>query len=60
MDSLEGSLYPQRFLRVHGSTIVRLDQICMVESGGLKAIVLRDGTRLRLSLSYRPELEKRL
>lgn len=48
-------LDPARFFRVHRSTIVNVDRIerlCLLEAGQ-HAVVLKDGTRLRLAVPYR-------
>lgn len=59
---LEQALNSQLFCRIHRSTIVNLDRI-----GGLKLnrdgeyeVLLKDGTRLRLSRGYRKALHSRM
>jgi two-component system LytT family response regulator len=60
--SLEARLDPARFLRVHRSTIVRLDRIEEVEPlfQGEYAILLRGGARLTSARSYRARLQQAL
>lgn len=59
---LEGSLDPGRFIRIHRSSIVNIRSVreLFPHSHGDYTAVLRDGTRLKLSRSYRPKLEARL
>lgn len=62
LQSLERQLDPARFLRVHRSHIVHVDRIERIEprfKGGYR-VVLRDGTRLGLSRTYRKRLEERV
>ena len=61
LTGIEGRLDPKAFVRVHRSTIVRLDRIAelMPDSHGDFAIRLKDGTRLDMSRTYRPSLEER-
>jgi two-component system LytT family response regulator len=51
-------LHPDRFVRVHRSAIVRIDQIVRIEpfERGEYRITLRDGTRLTTSAAYRDRL----
>lgn len=62
LTTLAERLDPERFVRIHRSTIVRLDRIASVlrSSGGWYAVELDDGTRLRVSRGRRDELMKRL
>ena len=55
-------LDPRRFVRIHRSTVVRLDRIARLEprSHGEFDAVLHDGTRRRLSRTYRDHVEARL
>ena len=58
--TLEETLDPDRFVRIHRSCIVNVDRIrelVHVSHGDYEA-VLRDGTRLRVSRTRREELEK--
>jgi two-component system, LytTR family, response regulator len=59
---LEASLDPRRFIRIHRSSIVNIQRVQELypHSHGDYVAVLKDGTRLRLSRSYRPKLETRL
>ena len=59
MSELEAKLDPQKFTRIHRSTIVNLDRIREIESrpGGEYAVILRDGTHLKLSRSRRDQIE---
>lgn len=52
----------ERFLRIHRSTIVRMDAVKELSprTHGDYEVVLRDGTRLRLSRSYREAAAKAL
>jgi two-component system LytT family response regulator len=52
---LEARLDPKRFVRIHRSAIVRIDRIREIQSlpSGDAAVVLRDGTELRVSRSRR-------
>ncbi|HMA23416.1 MAG TPA: LytTR family DNA-binding domain-containing protein [Gemmatimonadaceae bacterium] len=62
MQTLEERLDPNRFMRVHRSTIVRLSRVhtLLRGAGGDYEIQLEDGTRLRVSRSRRDELARRL
>ena len=62
MHVLEGRLDPERFCRVHRSTIVNLDRVEAVRqsSRGGVAVLVRGGPTLRVSRSRREELERRL
>jgi two-component system LytT family response regulator len=55
MSQIETQLDPRVFLRIHRSTIVRIDTVQSVEPlfNGDRAVTLRDGTKLTLSRSYR-------
>lgn len=59
MDDLERQLDPRRFFRVHRSAIVNVDRVREVHPmfRGDCALVLADGTRLKLSRSRRKEFE---
>jgi two-component system, LytTR family, response regulator len=62
MGTLEARLDPRQFLRVHRSTIVRTDCIREMQPwfSGEYVIILRDGTRLKLSRSYREPVAQQL
>jgi two-component system LytT family response regulator len=55
-------LDPAEFVRIHRSTIVRMDRIAALEpfSRSEDVALLRDGTRLRVSRGHREELRRRL
>jgi two-component system LytT family response regulator len=57
---LEARLDPRHFARVHRSTIVRIDQLAVLETAGGLAIGLRDGTRLAMSRTYRSRVVRLL
>ena len=59
--ALERRLDPQSFVRVHRSTIARLDRIAelMPDAHGDFIIRLKDGTRLDMSRTYRSTVEAR-
>jgi len=62
MNQLEKQLDPEMFLRVHRSSIVNLDRVKELHAGGGTdhAVVLEDGTRLKLSRSRRERLNRLL
>lgn len=62
MHVLEQDLDPQRFCRIHRSTIVNVERIAALEPlfRGDHVVKLRDGTRLKLSRERREELARRL
>jgi two-component system LytT family response regulator len=62
LTQLESQLDPARFVRIHRSTIVNLERIERLEglSHGEFEVVLKCGTRLKLSRSFRAHLEARL
>jgi two-component system LytT family response regulator len=59
MNEMESQLDPNRFVRVHRSTIVNTASVKELypHSHGDYVIVLRDGTELRLSRSYKARFE---
>ena len=60
MAELEAKLDPQKFTRIHRSTIVNLDRVKQIEAraGGDYAVILHDGTDLKLSRSRRDQIER--
>jgi two-component system LytT family response regulator len=62
MRALADSLDPGRFVRVHRSAIVNIACVREVEplASGDQRLVLSDGTDLRVSRTYRSELDERL
>lgn len=59
---LERELDPEKFCRVHRSAIVQLDRVERLEmnEGGEYDVVVANGARVRLSRSYRKQLQSRL
>ena len=62
MNQLEEKLDPKTFLRIHRSTIVNIDRVKELHQNpnGEYAVVLNDGTELKLSRSRRERLEELL
>ena len=62
MAEIERQLDPGKFVRVHRSAIVNLDRVKEMHPlfRGDSALVLADGTQLRLSRARREEFERRL
>ena len=62
LNDLAARLDPRRFVRVHRSAIVNIESILHLEpiSHGEFELVLRNGSRPRVSRTYRAQLEKRL
>jgi hypothetical protein len=62
MGRLECELDPERFVRIHRSAIVQIDRIRELVSDfhGDFEVLLRGGTRLTLSRSYRAKVETAL
>jgi two-component system LytT family response regulator len=58
MNKIEGRLPPAKFLRISRSTIVQIDRIKELQPlfHGEYSVILRDGTKLTLSRSYRDKL----
>jgi two-component system LytT family response regulator len=58
MSEIEEKLEPERFARIHRSTIVNLDRVDEIRPlvHGDFDVLLKDGTTLRLSRSYRERL----
>lgn len=62
LNDLADKLDPRRFVRVHRSAIVNLESILQLEpiSHGEFEAVLKNGSRTRVSRTYRAQLESRL
>ena len=62
LNELAERLDPVRFVRIHRSAIVNIESILHLEpiSHGEFEVILKDGSRSRISRTYRRELEKRL
>ena len=62
LSALESQLDPNVFLRIHRSTIVSLNRIRELQAWfhGEFQVILKDGTQLLLSRTYREKLEKAL
>ena len=62
LQSLEGRLDPDQFIRIHRSTIVNLDRVQEIEPyfHGDYIVRLRDGQRLTLSRTYRERVQRHL
>ena len=62
MSVMEAKLDPDRFMRIHRSTIVNLDRVKEVQpwAKGEYVVIMRDGTRLNMSRRYRDRLNERL
>lgn len=62
MSGMELKLDPNRFLRIHRSTIVNLDRVKELQpwAKGEYVVIMRDGTRLNMSRRYRERLHNRL
>ena len=60
--ALDASLDPALFARIHRSTIVNLDRIRELQPwfAGDYVVVLKDGTQLKLTRTYREHLQLRL
>ncbi len=60
MNGIESRLDPDKFLRIHRSTIVNVDRIKELQPWfhGDYAVILADSTRLTLSRSHREKLQK--
>jgi two-component system LytT family response regulator len=58
MAALEDRLDPRRFMRIHRSTIINTDRLCKLSPSfeGEYLVVLRDGTKLRLSRGYQDRI----
>ena len=62
MARLEARLDPRRFIRIHRSTIVNIDRLRKLSPSfaGEYAVVLHDGTKLKLSRGYHDRLQELL
>lgn len=62
MSALEARLDPDRFLRIHRSTIVNLDSVNEIQPlfHGEHVVIMRNGARLTLSRGYRQRLDSLL
>lgn len=60
MGRLERDLDPERFVRIHRSTIVQLDRVreLLPDFHGDFTVVLRNGIRVTLSRGYREKMER--
>jgi two-component system, LytTR family, response regulator len=62
LGAVESILDPEQFSRIHRSTIVNLDRIRELQPwfAGDYVVILKDGTQLKLSRTYREHLQTRL
>ena len=62
LNELAEKLDPRRFVRVHRSAVVNIESIVQLEpiSHGEFEAVIKNGSRTRVSRTYRTQLEKRL
>jgi two-component system, LytTR family, response regulator len=62
MSNIEARLDPDKFIRLHRSTIVNLDRVARLEPlfHGDYSVLLTDGTELVMSRTYREKLERPL
>jgi two-component system, LytTR family, response regulator len=62
ISSLEAQLDPKKFVRIHRSSIVRLDSIQELQPWfhGEYRVILQDGTQLTLSRNHRDKLQEAL
>jgi len=60
MSALETRLDPEKFLRIHRSTIVNIERIQELQPWfhGDYVVILRDGTQLTLSRGYRQKIQE--
>ena len=61
LGNLERKLDPNRFARVHRSAIVNLDRVARMDlwGAGDYVVLLKDGTKLKLSRWYRSRIEEK-
>lgn len=59
MNGIEGKLDPQKFIRIHRSTVVNIDRIKELHPmfSGDYSVILRDDTELSLSRNYRDRFQ---
>jgi two-component system, LytTR family, response regulator len=62
LNDLAEKLDPRRFVRVHRSALINIESVLQLEpiSHGEFDVVLKNGSRTRVSRTYRAQLEKRL
>ena len=62
MSGMESKLDPQKFMRIHRSTMVNIDQVKELQPwlNVEYVVIMRDGTRLNMSRRYRERLHKLL
>jgi two-component system LytT family response regulator len=62
LNSVEANLDPAQFARIHRSSIVNLDRVQEMHQGVSRGyiVLLKNGTRLKLSPWYRDRLEERM
>jgi two-component system LytT family response regulator len=62
LNAVEALLDPAQFSRIHRSTVVNLDRIREMQAwfAGDYVVILKDGTQLKLSRTYREHLQTRL
>ena len=60
LGNVERKLDPTRFARVHRSSIVNLDRVTRMDlwGAGDYVVLLKDGTKLKLSRWYRSRIEQ--
>ena len=60
--SIESRVDPRRFVRIHRRRLVALDAMKELQPwfAGDQVMILRDGTKLRVSRSYRESLARQL
>ena len=58
MGGMEAKLEPQKFMRIHRSTIVNIDRVKELQpwAKGEYVVIMRDGVRLNMSRRYRERL----
>ncbi len=62
MSDLERDLDPKMFCRTHRSSIVNIARVreLRLDSNGEYEVALNDGTKLKVSRSYREQLQQRM